>query len=44
MKTADKGLSSQNYGFSSSYVWTTHDIESWTIKQAECRRIDALEL
>jgi len=26
MKTADKGLSSQNYGFSSSYVWTTHDM------------------
>ena len=29
---ANKGPSSQGYGFSSS--------ESWTIKKAECRRID----
>ena len=36
---ADKGLSSQNYGFSSSHV-----CESWTIKRAECQRIDAFEL
>ena len=35
---ANKGLSSQGYGFSSSHVW------SWTIKKAECRRIDAFEL
>ena len=26
--------------FSSSHVW----MESWTIKKAECQRIDALEL
>ena len=38
---ADKGLSSQSYGFSSNYVW---GCESWTIKKAEHRRIDALEL
>ena len=37
---AHKGLSSQNYGFSSSHVW----FESWTIKKAECRRNDAFEL
>jgi len=37
---ADKGLSSQSYGFSSGHVW----IESWTIKKAECWRIDAFEL
>ena len=33
---ADKGLSSQSYGFSSSHVWT--------IRKAECQRIDAFEL
>ena len=37
---AKKGLSSQGYGFSSSHVWC----ESWTIKKAECWRIDAFEL
>ena len=37
---ADKGPSSQSYGFSSS-----HDgCESWTIKKAEQWRIDAFEL
>ena len=34
--SANKGLSSQSYGFSSS--------DSWTIKQAEHQRIDAFEL
>ena len=34
----NKGLSNQGYGFSSSYVWMW---ESWTIKKAESRRIDA---
>ena len=28
---ANKGLSSQSYGFSSGHVW----IESWTLKKAE---------
>ena len=37
---ADKGLSSQSYGFSNSHVWML----SWTIKKAEHRRIDAFEL
>ena len=37
---ADKGPSSQSYGFSSSHT----GCESWTIKQAECPRIDAFEL
>ena len=37
---ADKSPSSQSYVFSVSYVW----IESWTIKKAECQRIDAFEL
>ena len=37
---ANKGPSSQGYGFSSSHVWC----ESWTIKKAEHRRIDAFEL
>ena len=37
---ADKGLSSQSNGFSSSYLWC----ESWTIKKAECWRTDAFEL
>ena len=37
---ANKGLSSQGYGFSSG-----HDAyESWTVKKAEHRRIDAFEL
>ena len=36
---ADKGPSSQSYGFSSSY-----GCESWTIKKPECLRIDAFEL
>ena len=36
----NKGPSSQGYGFSSSHVW----IGSWTIKKAECQRIDAFEL
>ena len=34
---ADKGLYSQSYGFSSSHV-------SWTIKKAECLRIDSFHL
>ena len=38
---ANKGASSQSYGFSSSYVWMC---ESWSIKKAECHRIDAFEL
>ena len=37
---ANKGPSSQGYGVSSSHVW----IESWSIKKAECYRIDAFEL
>ena len=36
----NKGLSSQGYGFSS----VMYGCESWTIKKAECRRIDVLEL
>ena len=36
----NKGPSSQGYGFSSSI----YECESWTIKKAECCRIDALEL
>ena len=36
----NKGPSSQGYCFSSSPV----GCESWTIKKAECRRIDAFEL
>ena len=35
-----KGLYSQSCGFSSSHDGS----ESWTIKKAECRRIDAFEL
>ena len=31
---------SQSYGFSSSH----YGYESWTIKKAECQRIDAIEL
>ena len=38
---ADKGLYSQSYGFSSNHV---HGYESWTIKKAECQKIDAFEL
>ena len=37
---ADKGLSSQNYGFSV----VMYGCESWTIKKAERRGIDAFEL
>ena len=37
---ANKGLASKSYGFSSSHV----GCESWTIRKAECRRIDAFEL
>ena len=37
---ANKGPSSQKYGFSSSHVW----IENWTIKKAEHWRIDSFEL
>ena len=37
---ADKGPSSQSYGFSSSPVW----MWVWTIKKAEGQRIDAFEL
>ena len=37
---ANKGLSSQSYGFSSHLVW----IDIWTIKKTERQRIDAFEL
>ena len=37
---ANKGLSSQGYGFSV----VMYGCESWTVKKAECRRIDAFEL
>ena len=37
---ANKGLSSQSYGFSSSHG----KVESWTIKTAEHQRNDAFEL
>ena len=37
---ANKGLSSQSYGFSNSHIW----MWEWTIKKAEHRRIDAFEL
>ena len=36
----NQGLSSQGYGFLSGHIW----IESWTVKEAERRRIDAFEL
>ena len=36
---ANKGPSNQGYSFSSMY-----GCESWTIKKAECQRIDAFEL
>ena len=35
---AHKGPSSQDYGFSSGHI----GCESWTVKKAERRRIDAL--
>ena len=35
---ANKGPSSQGYGFSI----VMYGCESWTVKKAECRRIDAL--
>ena len=37
---ANKGLSSQGYGFSSSHVW----MWELTIRKAECQRIDAFKL
>ena len=37
---ANKGPSSQGYGFSSGQC----GCESWTVKKAECQRIDAFEL
>ena len=37
---ANKGPSSQNYSFSSSQ----YGCESWTVKKAECQRIDAFKL
>ena len=37
---ANKGLSSQGYGF----PVVMYGYESWTIKKAECQRIDAFEL
>ena len=37
---ANKGLSGQSYGFSV----VMYGCESWPIKKAECRRIDAFEL
>ena len=36
----NKVLSSQGYGFSSGH----YGCESWTVKKAECRRIDVFEL
>ena len=39
---ANEGPSSQSYGFSSFSIMC--GCESWTIKKAECRRIDAFEL
>ena len=38
--TANKGLSSQGYGF----PVVMYGCESWTVKKAECRKIDAFEL
>ena len=44
----NKGLSSQAYGFSSGHVWMWDHTWSikflWTIKKAECWRVDAFEL
>ena len=37
---ANKGLSSESYGFSSSHIW----MESWTIKKAEHWKMDAFKL
>ena len=37
---ANKGPSSQGYGFSCGHV----GCESWTVRKAECQRIDAFEL
>ena len=37
---ANKGLSSQGYGF----PVVMYGCESWTVKKAECPRIDAFEL
>ena len=37
---ANKGPSVQGYGFPSGHVW----MWSWTVKKAECRKIDAFEL
>ena len=37
---ANKGPSSQDYGFSSSQ----YGCESWTVKKAECQGIDSFEL
>ena len=37
---ADKGSSSQSYGFSSSHVW----MWEFDQKEAECQRTDAFEL
>ena len=36
----NKGLYRQSYGFSNSHVW----MESWTIRKAECQRIDAFKV
>ena len=43
---ANKGPSSQGYGFSSSHVWISHPYMdySWTIKKAERQRTDAFEV
>ena len=38
--SANIGLYSQSNGFSSSH----YECESWTIKKAECQRIDAFKL
>ena len=40
----NKGSSSQGCGFSSIFHITSYGCESWTVKKAECRRIDAFEL
>ena len=37
---ANKGLSSQGYGF----PVVMYGCESWTVKKAECQRVDAFEL
>ena len=38
---ANKGPSTQSYGFSSGHIY---GCENWTVKKAECWRIDAFEL